>query len=130
MTPPTRRYKADPGLHNRGLMMTFRNRLIVIAGCYLLGLCPVMAGAVTVVDVAGPSGFPTPTPSNGESVVLDYDADGDADILLNSHGQEWPLLSQGPAGKFTKVLPGTFATRQDRHGCATADFNGDGRPDV
>ncbi len=86
--------------------------------------------AVTAVDLAAEAGFPSPQPSNGESVVFDYDGDGDQDILLSGHGQEWPLLQQGPSGFFARVLPGSFAAGQDRHGCTTGDYNGDSLPDL
>jgi hypothetical protein len=101
--------------------------MIVAAAIY--AACPTFqaAQAVTAVDMAGEAGL---LPSNGESVVLDYDRDGDQDILLSGHGQEWPLLQQGPPGFFARVLPGSFAAGQDRHGCTTGDYNGDGNPDL
>ena len=91
---------------------------------------PSGAQAVSVVDLGTAAGLPAGKPSNGASAVLDYDDDGLLDIVFSTHGQEWPLLRQEPVGKFTPVLAGTFAARQDRHGCTSADFNGDERPDL
>ncbi|MGE3294109.1 MAG: FG-GAP repeat domain-containing protein [Geminicoccaceae bacterium] len=98
----------------------------------ILAVCPVLetAQAATAVDLASEAGLPPPLPSNGESVVFDYDGDGDQDILLSGHGQEWPLLQQGPSGFFARALPGSFAAAQDRHGCTTGDYNRDGMPDL
>jgi hypothetical protein len=108
-----------------------RYRMICAAAAgMLLGIPAQVAVAATAVDIASQAGLPAPLPSNGESVVFDQDGDGDLDILLSGHGQEWPLLRQGPAGRFTLALAGIFAARQDRHGCTTADFNGDRLPDV
>ena len=95
-----------------------------------LSFLPFAAQAVTAVDLGTSAGLPARLPSIGESAILDYDGDGLQDIVFSAHGQEWPLLRQGPVGKFTRVLPGTFPAGQDRHGCATADFNADGRPDL
>jgi len=87
-------------------------------------------GAGLAIDVIAQTGFPPPRPSHGESVIFDYDGDNYKDILLSSHGQEWPLLRQGPPSLFSQVMSGTFAGGLDRHGCFTADFNNDGRPDL
>ncbi|MGD9510925.1 MAG: FG-GAP repeat domain-containing protein [Geminicoccaceae bacterium] len=105
---------------------------IRMAPSFLFAFCllPLAAHAVSVVDLGTAAGLPAGKPSNGASAVLDYDADGQPDIVLSAHGQEWPLLRQEPVGRFTAVLPGTFAARQDRHGCTSADFNQDGRPDL
>lgn len=100
--------------------------------CFLsiLSFLPLAARAVTAVDLGTTAGLPARLPSIGESAVLDYNDDGLPDIVLSAHGQEWPLLRQGPVGKFTRVLPGSFPGGQDRHGCARADFDRDGRPDL
>src|SRR6476660_9388416 len=83
-----------------------------------LSFLPFAAQAVTAVDLGPSAGLPARLPSIGESAILDYDGDGLQDIVFSAHGQEWPLLRQGPVGKFTRVLPDTFPTGQDRHGCA------------
>jgi hypothetical protein len=71
-------------------------------------------------------------PSEGESLVFDYDQDGDPDILLSAHGMnEWPLFQNQGSGTFSRVLPGTMV-KKDRHGCVAADFGsleGTGWPD-
>lgn len=76
-------------------------------------------------------------PTQGESLVFDYDQDGDPDILLSAHGSPggWPLLQNQGNGTFLGVLPGTLP-KKDRHGCVAADFGSpegaglpDGRPD-
>jgi hypothetical protein len=75
-------------------------------------------------------------PTEGESLIFDYDRDGDPDILLSAHGMPggWPLF-QNQGGRFLQVLPGTLP-KKDRHGCIAADFGSptgtglpDGRPD-
>ena len=101
---------------------------VVFLSCLLtLSFLPLAARAVTAVDLGTSAGLPARLPSIGESAILDHNDDGLADILFSAHGQEWPLLRQGPAGKFSRILPGTFSSGQDRHGCATADFNRDGQ---
>lgn len=70
--------------------------------------------------------------TQGQTPIFDYDGDGDADILLSTHGASpWALMQNQGDGTFKEVLYGTFATT-DRHGCVDADFGslgGDGRPD-
>ena len=88
------------------------------------------AHAISAVDIAGAAGMPAPLPTQGESVVRDLNQDGLPDIVLSGHGQEWPLLWQRSPGRFTTVLPGTFAASQDRHGCVAADFNRDSALDI
>jgi hypothetical protein len=88
------------------------------------------AQAITAVDIAGQAGMPAPLPTMGESVVASLRGDNKVEIVLSGHGREWPLLQQGAPGKFSQILPGTFSAGQDRHGCSTADFDGDDRPDI
>ena len=38
--------------------------------------------------------------------------------------------SEAPRAFSHDVLPGSFAAGQDRHGCTTGDYNGDGNPDL
>lgn len=68
----------------------------------------------------------------GDSVVFDYDLDGDPDLLVNAHGSTtWPLMRNKGNGTFKEVLQGTFY-QQDRHGCVSDDFGspgGNGLPD-
>ena len=42
----------------------------------------------------------------------------------------WPLLRGLPDGRFEPYYKGLDPVVRDRHGCATADFNGDGLLDV
>jgi len=88
------------------------------------------AQAISTVDIAGQAGMPRPLPTMEEGLVFKQYGDGDFDLVLSGHGQEWPLLRQGPARKFAHVLAGTFSARQDRYGCTTADFNRDSLPDA
>ncbi|MGD9507330.1 MAG: FG-GAP repeat domain-containing protein [Geminicoccaceae bacterium] len=105
-------------------------RVVFLSCLSALSFLPVVAQAVTAVDLGKSAGLPARLPSIGESAILDHNDDGLPDILFSAHGQEWPLLRQGPVGRFSRILPGTFSAGQDRHGCATADFNRDGRPDL
>lgn len=66
----------------------------------------------------------------GENCVFDYNRDGVSDLFLSTHADTpWQLFRGNPNGTFVETNVGTFP-RRDRHGCATADFNGDGRPDI
>jgi hypothetical protein len=62
--------------------------------------------------------------------VFDYNRDGVKDLFLSTHDDgPWQLFRGKHDGTFVETNVGTFPTR-DRHGCATGDFNGDGRPDI
>jgi len=62
--------------------------------------------------------------------VFDYDGDGDLDVYTSRHAADSAqLFSNDGDGSFTEVHAGLFAQR-DRHGCATADVNLDGLPDL
>src|SRR5688500_10064127 len=109
------------------MLHTSARTLAVAAGLALADIvAPAFALAVTAIDIGQEAGLPARLPSMGESPVFDQDSDGDVDILLSTHGGEWPLLRQGPAGRFTRALAGTFADGQDRHGCTVGDFSRDG----
>ena len=51
-------------------------------------------------------------------------------MLLSTHIAEWPLLRGLPDGRFEPYYKGLDPGRRDRHGCAVADFNGDGLLDI
>jgi FG-GAP-like repeat len=81
-------------------------------------------------DIASEAGIARTTETHGENCVFDYNGDGILDLFLSNHDQApWQLFQGLPDGKFVETNRGTFPLR-DRHGCATADFNGDGRPDI
>jgi hypothetical protein len=84
-------------------------------------------------DVASEAGIARDVTTEGENCVFDYDRDGVMDLFLSVHGVEpWQLFRGKPDGTFIETNVGTFPSglRKDRHGCATGDFNGDGRPDI
>jgi FG-GAP-like repeat len=84
----------------------------------------------TARDIASEAGIARTTETHGENCVFDYNGDGIMDLFLSNHDKApWQLFRGLPGGKFVEVDQGTFPLR-DRHGCTTADFNGDGLPDI
>ena len=83
-----------------------------------------------VRDVASQAGIARTVTTEGENCVFDYNRDGVMDLFLSTHNDgPWQLFRGRPDGTFVETNVGTFPQR-DRHGCATGDFNGDGRPDI
>ncbi|MGQ0833185.1 MAG: FG-GAP repeat domain-containing protein [Microthrixaceae bacterium] len=91
-------------------------------------------------DVASQVGLIGNVATWGQNCVFDYNADGQMDLLLSTHGSgPWPLLEGRGSDPYVEVSSGSFL-RNDRHGCAVGDFGGvtddgqptgpDGRPDV
>jgi FG-GAP-like repeat len=81
-------------------------------------------------DVASEAGIARTVTTEGENCVFDYNSDGVEDLFLSTHdAAPWQLFRGKPDGTFVETNVGTFPKR-DRHGCATGDFNGDGRPDI
>jgi hypothetical protein len=81
-------------------------------------------------DIASRAGIARTVTTAGENCVFDYNRDGVQDLFLSTHdAAPWQLFQGRPDGTFVETNVGTF-TRRDRHGCATGDFNGDGRPDI
>jgi FG-GAP-like repeat len=81
-------------------------------------------------DVARQAGIARTVITHGENCVFDYNGDGLEDLFLSTHYDgPWQLFRGVPGGTFVETNGGTFPAR-DRHGCATGDFNGDGRPDI
>jgi FG-GAP-like repeat len=84
-------------------------------------------------DVASEAGIARDVSTIDENCVFDYDGDGVRDLFLSVHDvQPWQLFKGNPDGTFVETNVGTFPSGRlyDRHGCATGDFNGDGRPDI
>jgi hypothetical protein len=92
--------------------------------------CGNSSSGLTAHDIASDVGIARTTRTHGENCVFDYNRDGIPDLFLSNHDQApWQLFQGLPDGKFAETNRGNFPLR-DRHGCATADFNGDGRPDI
>jgi hypothetical protein len=88
------------------------------------------AQAFTARDIASWAGIARIVRTAGENCVFDYNRDGVKDLFLSTHAVgPWQLFRGKPGGKFVETNVGTFPGR-DRHGCATGDFNADGRPDI
>jgi hypothetical protein len=79
----------------------------------------------TATDVAVPAGVFQNILTHG-AVIADFNDDGWPDILLNQHLTTLKLYYNDHDGTFTLIR--TWSKR-DRHGCAAADVNGDGRLD-
>jgi hypothetical protein len=110
----------------------------------LLGVAGGLCGAVpdswaadpVARDLVGPAGLSWVGSTWGEAAVLDFDRDGDFDLVPSRHGAAaWPIMRNNGNGTFTEVFRGTLL-RDDRHGCIAADFGSttggapDGRPDI
>jgi hypothetical protein len=87
-------------------------------------------GGLVARDVAAEAGVARTVNTAGENCVFDYNGDGVLDLFVSNHADApWQLFRGTPQGQFVETNIGTFPLR-DRHGCATGDFNGDGRPDI
>jgi hypothetical protein len=107
---------------------------VVVATCSGQAWAPrhsrVHTSGLIARDVAAQAGIARTVTTEGENCVLDYNRDGVEDLFLSTHDAgPWQLYRGTPNGTFVETDVGTFPTR-DRHGCATGDFNGDGRPDI
>ncbi len=86
------------------------------------------AQGLTAHDDAKWAGIADHTLTHGDDCVGDINKDGHPDVLVNSHSDQWKLYYGSASGKFTLASFGI--PRGDRHGCAFADFNGDGLLDI
>ena len=84
-------------------------------------------GTLVARDVAREVGLGSTTVSWG-GLTADFDGNGWPDLFISRHaGPGWLALNR--RGRFTSPRGEPFP-RYDRHGCATADANDDGRPDI
>jgi hypothetical protein len=82
---------------------------------------------IEVLDVAPEHGLDGVSETQGRNCRIDP-GDGSAGLVLSTHGDgPWPLFAGEPGDTFTERhrFP-----RRDHHGCAVADFDGDGSDDV
>jgi hypothetical protein len=80
--------------------------------------------AMRLTGTANPAGA-----DDNVALWLDYDADGDADLLIGSLGADRLLANDG-SGKFTLVPTATPNDTNATLGLVAADFDGDGRLDL
>lgn len=82
-------------------------------------------------NVTKASGISTAkTMTFGQSWV-DYDRDGDPDLLANRHWKAAHFYRNSGSGHYLKLPVGFIPSHDvDRHGCAWGEANGDGRPDL
>jgi hypothetical protein len=118
-------------------------RVIAVIAC-LSAVAPAGCGGssdtppLIARDVASEAGIARTVNTKGENCVFDYDRDGVEDLFLSVHAlaisqdKAWQLFRGKPDGTFVETNVGTFPSGllRDRHGCATGDFNGDGRQDI
>ncbi|MFO7693177.1 MAG: VCBS repeat-containing protein [Vicinamibacterales bacterium] len=81
---------------------------------------------VRLRDVTADVGLPTSSSSYG-AVVADFDGDGRDDIFLGAHAGEAALYLD--RGERYRKVDHDFG-HGDRHGCAAADVDGSGLPDL
>ena len=84
------------------------------------------AGDVRIVDKAAAAGLARTAHTYG-AVIRDFDKDGRKDIFLGGHADEAKLLLDRGATFKRKAVP--FGSG-DRHGCAAADVDRSGLPDL
>ena len=118
LTPPD-----DHTYHSPEALPSSRTGL---AAAPQLKTVPTSKAPVLVVDRTAAAGLPTKGRTFG-AVIRDFDGNGQKDIFLGRH-YDPPALYLNDGGAFTEA-PVEFSTG-DRHGCAAADFDDSGLPDL
>lgn len=86
--------------------------------------------ASSALDVASAAGIYDGVPIRSYGAYPhDFNRDGLEDVMLVPHVTRPGRLYRNDGGRFTQVEVSTF-TKRDRHGCAWADVNQDGFPDM
>jgi hypothetical protein len=85
------------------------------------------AGALVLEDVAQQAGI-YEVNLTFSAAPADYDSDGDTDLFIGYHNKGGKLWRNN-GGTFIRVSPASWPARVDRHDCAWADANADGRLD-
>ncbi len=116
---------ADPRLP---AVRTNRVQRSMTGSAFAMSSTPRRTRSVPIVaeDMAGPAGI-AQTVESWSAVVADFNSDGWSDLFLGRHQGPASLYRNGN-GVFTELSTGI--SRIDRHGCASADINGDGLPDL
>ncbi len=89
---------------------------------------PVAPSGFVIRDVAADVGLGLSTRTWG-ATIADFDGDGWKDVLISRHLFLKPLLALGGPNGFTTSDTNAFSV-VDRHGCESADVDGDDRRDV
>lgn len=107
-----------------------------MAAMWTIALRPAAAPpSLALVDDAVPSGLYDVNES-WEAEPVDYDSDGWADLWIGYHDQGARLYRNDHDGTFTRVAAeawpkvNAYGRIPDRHDCAFADVDGDGRMDA
>lgn len=83
------------------------------------------------VDVAKQAGLPTAATRTWSAAPVDYDGDGAQDVLIGHHFRGAKLWQNQGEGTYARVAKYAWpAEVPDRHNCAWADIDLDGRPDA
>lgn len=115
-----------------------------LAGALLMPLpstatmMPVNAvGTFVAVDRAAVAGLRVPSATTWSASTVDFNRDGAEDVLINFHmGKAAKLLKNRGAGHYRRVKPNAWPVESregkpvDRHNCAWADVDRNGRPDA
>jgi hypothetical protein len=97
---------------------------------------PAAAATWQAVDTVGGTGLVANSETSSASPV-DYNGDGRQDVFIVYHDRGAKLWRNNGNGTYTRVAAGAWPRLDpasglvpDRHGCAWADVDRDGRPDV
>jgi PKD repeat protein len=108
----------------------------LVVGIAALGTGATAAPAPTLVDRAADAGLYEGAVKSWAATRVDYDSDGDQDVWIGYHQWSGKLWSNDGSGHYTRVATAAWPRVNadgkvpDRHDCAFADVDRDGRPDA